>query len=126
MERNMLCCTTCPSECVITVTKQGKDTLSIEGYTCKRGLKFAQKELTAPERTLTSTMIMMLGQQEFLIPVKSAQPIPKRSMVAAMNEIKRSKLQHACKRGDVLISDICGSGVDIVACKSIKEKNHAC
>lgn len=126
MEKIMLCCTTCPSECVITVIKEGSITLSIEGYTCERGLKFAQKELTAPERTLTSTMVVVLGQQEFLVPVKSAKPIPKKSLLAAMNEIKKCKLEHSCKRGDILIPDICGSGVDIVACKSIKEKDHAC
>jgi len=126
MEKIMLCCTTCPSECVITVTREGQVTASIEGYTCKRGLKFAEKELTTPERTLTSTMVVMLDHKELLIPVKSAQPIPKKKMLEAMDQINQTRLQHGVKRGDVLIPNICGLVVDIVACKSLKEEDHAC
>lgn len=126
MEKVMLCCTTCPTECVLTVMKEGNLAVSVEGNTCKRGIKFAEKELTTPERTLTSTMIVMLDNKELLIPVKTAQPIPKKNMLAAMDQIKTTVIHHVFKMGDVLIPNICESGVDIVACKSLKEDRHAC
>lgn len=126
MEKIMICCTTCPSECVITVIREGRVAASIEGYTCKRGLQFAEKELISPERTLTSTMVVMLDHKELLIPVKSAQPIPKKNMLEAMDQINKTRLEHRFKRGDVLIPNICGLGIDIVACKSLKEEDYAC
>ena len=121
-----VCCTTCPKECVITVSITDGVIDRVEGQGCKRGKKFAEKELTNPERTLTSTILVEYGDKVYLLPVKTADPIPKKDLAMAMNVIRKARLIGPCQMGDVVISNICGTGVDVVACRSIKEENHAC
>lgn len=121
-----VCCTTCPKECVVTVRFEKGILVSVEGEGCKRGKIFAQKEISTPERTLTSTIVVELGKTACLLPVKTAAPIPKKDMAQAMASIRTTKLTRPCKMGDVVIPNICGTGVDVVACRSIKEENHAC
>lgn len=120
-----LCCTTCPSECVMTVLTKGDMVLHVEGNTCKRGRKFAEMELIAPQRTLTSTILVESGGKMQLLPVKTAAPIPKRMLVPAMAQIRETQLTGALTMGDVVIPNICDSGVDLVACRSLKEENDA-
>jgi CxxC motif-containing protein len=121
-----LCCTTCPSECELTVFVDGDTVLQVEGNTCKRGEKFAYKEITTPERTLSSTIVVEFNGITTLLPVKTQSPIPKKDMAAAMKVIHSTKLNRPCKMGDVIITNICETGVDVVACRSIREKHHAC
>ncbi|MBU4540259.1 MAG: DUF1667 domain-containing protein [Firmicutes bacterium] len=121
-----VCCTTCPQECVITVQLKRGVLDRVAGEGCKRGKKFAQKEMTTPERTLTSTVMVTCGGKAALLPVKTAAPIPKKAMTLAMDVIRKTKLIGPCQMGDVVIANICGTGVDVVACRSIKEENHAC
>lgn len=121
-----VCCTTCPKECVVTVHFEKGILVSVEGEGCKRGKNFALKEISAPERTLTSTIVVGLGENTCLLPVKTAAPIPKKVMAQAMASIRATKLTRPCKMGDVVIPNICGTGVDVVACRSIKEEDHAC
>lgn len=122
----IVCCTTCPKECVMTVHLKKGILDSVEGEGCKRGKKFAQKEITTPERTLTSTVMVECGDEACLLPIKTAAPIPKKDMALAMNVIRKTRLIGPCLMGDVVIPNICGTGVDVVACRSIKEENHAC
>ncbi|WP_414150113.1 DUF1667 domain-containing protein [Acetobacterium carbinolicum] len=125
-EEIKVCCTTCPKECVITVHLKKGVMDRVEGEGCKRGKKFAQKEITTPERTLTSTVMVKCGDKACLLPVKTAGPIPQKAMALALDAIRKTKLTGSCQMGDVVIADICGTGVDVVACRSIKEENHAC
>lgn len=120
-----VCCTTCPQECVITVSLKNGKIDKVEGQGCKRGKKFAEKELTNPERTLTSTVVVVWGKKTRLLPVKTAVPIPKKDMAVAMATIRTTRLTGPCQMGDVVIPNIGGTGVDVVACRSIKEENHA-
>ncbi|AFA48557.1 DUF1667 domain-containing protein [Acetobacterium woodii] len=121
-----VCCTTCPKECVVTILVQDDTLVKITGEGCKRGKKFAQKELTDPERTLTSTVVVRNGETTYLLPVKTAAPIAKKDLAAVMTLIRKTTLTQPCDRGDVVIPNICNSGVDVIACRSIKGDWHAC
>lgn len=120
MKCDQICCTTCPSECRISVFSQGAEIIKIEGNGCKRGVVFAKQEMTDPVRTLTSTVLLKGTGQTLSIPVKSSQPMPLRSVEAAMKQIRKAVLTSSCRMGDVVIADICGLGLDIVACKTVK------
>ena len=57
-------CTTCPSECLLTVEVE-RDAeghvaavRSVTGNSCPRGDKFAHQELTCPMRVLTTTCLL--------------------------------------------------------------------
>ncbi|MCI6857858.1 MAG: DUF1667 domain-containing protein [Eubacterium sp.] len=120
MQKEIMCCTTCPSGCTLSVTVDDQNQIfSVEGNNCPRGEIFAKKEWTDPVRTLTSTVFARIGEQEMLVPVKTAEPISKKLMKVAMEEIQMVRLDHKVQMGDVVLENIAGSGVSLVACKTI-------
>lgn len=74
-------CTTCPSECLLTVEVERDangavvEVRSVTGNNCPRGDKFAHQELTCPTRVLTTT-VAVSGGDETLLPVRTAEAIP--------------------------------------------------
>lgn len=95
------------------------EVISVTGNTCKRGEKYAHDECTNPVRMLTSTMRVHGGSLP-VIPVKTSKPIPKGKMFECMEAINREVVDAPIKMGEVLISDICDTGVDIVATNEMK------
>ncbi len=120
-----VCCTTCPKECIITIVLKQGELTAVTGQGCNRGKQFAKKEMRNPERTLTSTVIIDCGGRVQLLAVKTAAPIPKKDMALVMNAIRKTRLRGPCHLGDVVTPNICDTGVDLVACRSIREVNHA-
>ena len=113
-------CTVCPRGCHIMVEGDGERVLSAEGYSCKRGLEYANTEYAHPVRILTTT-VKMAGVENDLLPVRSSQPLPKEKLLACMDIIRQTVVQTPIKCYDVIIPNICASGVDIVATKSVGE-----
>lgn len=112
MQTRKIRCIVCPIGCEMTAKTDNKTLIALDGNACKRGEAYARTELTDPRRMLTTTMCLRGGGR---IAVKSSQPLPKARMMDCMAVIKRQTAQPPVCIGDVLISDICGTGVDIVA-----------
>ena len=110
-------CTVCPRGCRIEVEGEGEKVLSVAGYSCKRGLEYASAEFAHPVRILTTT-VKMAGIGNDLLPVRSNQPVPKESLFDCMEVIRSVEVQLPVRRYDVIVPNICGTGVDIVATKS--------
>ena len=111
-------CTVCPRGCHITVEGEDKKVLSLEGYGCKRGVAYAEAEYLAPVRILTTT-VKVDGKANELLPVRSSAPLPKETLTRCMEEIKKVCVKAPVKRYDVIIKNVCGTGVDIVATKDL-------
>ena len=111
-------CTVCPRGCHITVDGDGKKAVSVEGYGRKRALTYAEPEYSNPVRILTTT-VKVDGNENELLPVRSNQPVPQGKLFACMEIIKKTSVKLPVKRYDVIINDICGTGVDIVATKDM-------
>ena len=47
-------CIVCPTGCSIKVIGKDNKNVTFEGYTCNRGLEYAQQEFYEPKRILTS------------------------------------------------------------------------
>lgn len=109
-------CTVCPRGCRITVEGEGEKILSVEGYGCKRGVTYASNEFINPVRILTTTV---LADGE-LLPVRSKEPVPKDKLFDCMEVIRAARVSLPVKMHDVIISNICNTGVDIVATKAVK------
>ena len=108
-----LTCIVCPKGCDITVTlDENKKYVSAEGYTCKRGLAYAEAECTAPTRTVTTTVAVKGGG---VLPVKTNAPIPKELVFEAMKVINTVHAPETAVIGDVLVEDLLGTGVALVA-----------
>jgi CxxC motif-containing protein len=117
MQKEIIC-TVCPRGCHIQVIGDGKTVTSLDGYGCKRGITYAEAEYSAPVRILTTT-VKIAGKDNELLPVRSDKPIAKDKILACMDEIKKVSATIPVKRYDILIADILGTGVNIVATKDI-------
>lgn len=112
-----LTCIVCPKGCQLRVDLEGKKIISIEGYTCKRGLSYAESECIAPVRTLTTTAPIEGGG---VVPVKSDKPIPKELLFDCMAEINKSRVSPETILGDIVIENILGTGANIVTTRNAK------
>ncbi|MCH4886503.1 DUF1667 domain-containing protein [Acidaminobacter sp. JC074] len=112
-----LICIACPVGCHLKVT-EGSEIL-VEHAKCKRGEAYGVKELTNPTRIVTSTM-KIEGGLSSRIPVRTAEDIPKDKIFDCMKEINETTLTAPVKMGDVLIENVLGTGVNIVASRSMK------
>ena len=111
-------CIVCPMGCPLKVTMNGDEIVDVTGNTCPRGKKYAITEVTAPRRVLTST-VKVEGGHLPLCPVRTRGDIPKGLRFDAMKEVNALVIKAPVAIGDVLIPDICGTGVPLVACRNI-------
>ena len=113
-------CTVCPRGCHISVEGEGKTVNTITGEGCKRGVEYATAEFIAPVRILT-TLVKIEGRENELLPVRSNKPLLKEKLFDAMAVIKGISVKAPVNMYDIIVKDICGTGVDIVATKDIKQ-----
>lgn len=119
MERRELTCIGCPMGCAITVELEGEEILSVRGNTCAIGDRYARNEVTHPERTVTSTVVVD-GSEKPRISVKTKGDIPKDKIFDCMKEINAVRVKAPVKIGDVVIHDVAGTGIDVVATSHAK------
>ena len=123
-ETLQLNCTTCPSECLLTVeVERNADgsiaaVRSVTGNSCPRGDKFAHQELTCPMRVLTTT-VAVSGGDEALLPVRTAEAIPLELHAQAMALIRGLVVNAPIHMGDVVLEDLLDTGIDLIASMDI-------
>jgi CxxC motif-containing protein len=93
----------------------------IEDYQCKKGIGYAKEELFYPKRTLTTSIIVKDGDLP-LVSVKSDKPIPKDRLFDVMDAISEIEVHAPIEIGDILIKNVIGLDVQIVATKDVKIK----
>lgn len=118
MEQRKLTCIGCPLGCQITVDIENGKPINVKGNTCKRGEIYACKEVTHPTRIVTST-ITVCGGEIAMVPVKTKEDIPKEKIFEIMKDITSTKVKAPIEIGDVLINNVAGTGVDVVATKNV-------
>ncbi len=122
LEKIPLTCIICPIGCLMEVSIQNvgksKSVVSVKDNTCPRGEDYAKKELINPTRTLTTTIAVAQGESP-LVPVKTDGEVSREKLLSCMEIIRRQCVVAPVKRGDVLIRDILGSGVNIIACADV-------
>ncbi len=111
-------CIVCPLGCEITVQMQDDKIIAIKDFSCPRGQAYATEEMTAPKRVLTST-VKIAGGLLPLLPVVSSQPLPKEKVMACAAALRKINIQAPVQQGDIIIPDILGLGVDIIASRSM-------
>jgi CxxC motif-containing protein len=116
-----LTCIGCPMGCQLTVDFDDKNSkvMGVTGNNCKIGERYAQKELTNPTRIVTSS-IKVDGGNLAMVSVKTESDIPKGKIFDIMKEIHNTKVIAPVKIGDVLIENVAGTNVNIVATRNIK------
>ena len=121
MELKELTCINCPMGCRITVVMDGGEVISVTGNTCKRGENYARAEVTSPVRTVTPTIKISCGASD-RVSCKTKEPVTKDKVFDVMEEIAGVTCEAPIKIGDVLIPDCAGTGIPIVATKSVEKR----
>jgi CxxC motif-containing protein len=117
MERKVTCIE-CPTGCTVTVRVENDKAVHLEGFGCRRGHDYAVAEIEHPERILTTT-VPTRGFSVRMLPVRTSRPIPRALTVQAMDEIRKVAILRPVRVGDVIIEDLLGLGVEVVATRSI-------
>lgn len=118
MDVRDLTCIGCPLGCALQVTLENGEVLSVTGNTCKRGDDYARKEVTHPTRIVTSTVCVRGGEIP-MVSVKTQNDIPKEKIMDIMKCINALTVDAPVYIGDTLLSDIAGTGVNLVATKEV-------
>ena len=119
MEQKDLTCIGCPLGCQLTVELENGEVVSVIGNTCKRGDDYARKEVTNPTRIVTS-MVKVRGGNAPVVSVKTKSDIPKDKIFECVKALKVVWAQAPVSIGDVVLRDVVGTGVDIVATKDVQ------
>ena len=118
MDTRELICIGCPMGCPLKVEMENGEVVSVSGNTCKRGDVYARKEVTNPTRIVTSSVIVEGGSLA-AVSVKTKEDIPKGKIFDIMKELKGVKVNAPVHIGDVILSNVAGTGVDIIATKNV-------
>ena len=114
-----LICINCPLGCRLSVDDKDLANIKVSGNTCPRGATYAVNEITAPKRMVTSS-VPVTGSNTKRVSVKTSAPIAKSKIFECLGEIKKIRATAPVAIGDVLLSNVCDSGVDIVATREAK------
>jgi CxxC motif-containing protein len=117
MTQNIICIS-CPMGCPLTVTLEGGAVTKVEGQGCPRGEVYAKKECVNPTRIFTSSVPVESGRPEMLS-VKSATDIPKSKLFECAELLRDVTVKAPIKIGDVIVANVAGTGVDIVATREV-------
>ena len=126
MERKMVCIS-CPLGCRLTVRWENEDEITVKGNKCAKGESYAREEILAPKRVVTAT-VAVAGPAEKAggprrLPVKTSAPLLKEHIAALLDELYGLEVKAPVACGDVLLPDVAGTGVDVVATRTVKERN---
>lgn len=107
-------CIVCPVGCHLMID----DEEQVTGNRCPRGLVYAKEELKNPKRMVTSTV----RTNHPLYPrlsVKTSKPIAKALVFKAIEALSLIEVTQSIYIGDVVINQILGTDVDMIATKDI-------
>ena len=111
-----LICIVCPKGCHLQVDEEHG--YAVTGNGCQRGVEYGKAELTNPTRVVTST-VAVTGGAHPRCPVKTSGAIPKRLMFEAMAALDGLTLAAPVALGQVIVPNVCGTGVDFVATRAL-------
>ena len=106
-------CINCPRGCELDVEQAADGTVTVTGNACPRGEDYGRAELVNPTRMVTG-LVRVAGLRKPL-PVKTKTAIPKGKIDATLFALHQTTVQLPVRIGDVIIPDVAGTGVDIVA-----------
>ena len=114
-------CIICPKGCHLKIEEDpgAESGYNVSGASCERGIDYGINEVTNPVRVLTST-VKVEGAGLVRCPVRTDGSVPKATIFDCMEEINNVTLHAPVKVGDVVIEDIAGTGITLIATRDVK------
>jgi len=116
MEKELICIN-CPMGCRLSIVMKGNNVEMVIGNVCSKGVEYAKQEAVNPIRVVTS--LMRPENREKPFSVKTASPIPKHLIFQCMDEIYRTHPKAPLASGDIVIQNVCGTNVNIIATQDV-------
>ena len=111
-------CISCPIGCHLSV-ESGDGAIKVEGNRCPRGVKYATDELTDPRRMVT-TVVACESEATPYLPVRTSEALPKKYIAELLAELRKKLITPPVAMGDVVLADFAGTGVDVLASRSVE------
>lgn len=115
-------CIMCPLGCRIKAIVEGETILSIEGNACPNGKAYARQEIISPSRIVMS-VVKCRNCSIPTVSVKTEKPAPKEFMEEIIQALRDVEVEPPVRVGDVIVENVLGLGINIVATRSAKKKN---
>jgi len=109
-----LTCVLCPVGCELDVLKDVAGDLQVVGHQCDKGVPFAVEEVLRPKRNL-ATSVPVRGTAARMVSVRLSGPVPREMIFPILAEIAKLRPEAPVRRGQILIADVLGTGVDVIA-----------
>ncbi len=113
-------CIMCPLGCTVKAEVEDGEIVSIEGYGCEDGKEYAEQEITSPKRTVMSVVECKDGDFP-TVSVKTSEPVEKEEIDDVMRALSEIEIQAPVKTGEVILKNVCNSGIDVVATRSVEK-----
>ena len=114
----IMTCIICPIGCRLELQLEKGKIKSISGNSCNKGAEYANSEFNNPERTLTTTIKVLLGNLP-VVSVKTDKPIPKDRIFDCMRVVNCLLLNAPVHIGDIVAVNVLGTGANIIATKNV-------
>jgi CxxC motif-containing protein len=111
-------CTGCPLGCRLEVDAVHDDVVEVRGFSCRKGERYGRQEHLDPRRPL-STTIWIEDAAIRRVPVRTAEPIPRDQLLAAVETLRGLRIAAPVRRGEVVVADILGTGVDVIVARDL-------
>ncbi len=116
-------CISCPIGCRLTVSQDKDNDITVTGNKCARGKVYGEEEYLAPKRMVTCTC--RTDSQEFpRLAVRTMSAIPIEYIDDLLRELYRMTVALPVRRGQPLIVNYRGTGVDVLASMSLKDHSR--
>jgi CxxC motif-containing protein len=113
-------CTTCPKGCTLEVNHDGQTVVSVLNNGCKRGIAYAEQELSDPRRMVASS-VRVTGTLHPLMPVYTSAPFPKPRIPELLKLLREVEIKAPVTVDQVVIQDALGTGIDIKTSRTMEK-----
>jgi CxxC motif-containing protein len=116
-------CIECPLGCRLEVEEDADGSIvEVRGFSCRKGKIFAEREHTDPRRMVTATVAISGGMWPRL-PVRTTTAVPKDRVWEVVKLLRPISVESPVLVGDVIVADIAGTGVDVVASRDMPARS---
>ncbi len=105
-------CEVCPRHCLLQIDEHTEE---VSGNNCLRGPVYARTQINSednPVRMVSTSVLCADGSRCYVF---ACEPVPKWKYFDIMKAVKRIRLAEPAESGTVLISNVCNTGIDIIA-----------
>lgn len=117
-EVTKMICISCPKGCALEVTHDGSTLIKVTGESCKKGIDYAEQEISDPRRMIASTVRVKNGFHP-LVPVYTLKPVPKPMIQDVLKELRKVELEAPVEGGSVVVENVLNTGVNVVASRDM-------